>query len=104
MRLIDADAAIKAIYELHADGEDGVRNAPANTYGADLREVIETIEELPTAEERSGRWDIQNDKGQPLFGWFFCSECGSVVGTPTPRYCSACGARMRNGDEWNEID
>ena len=48
MRLIDADAVRDAIYGMHVNGKEGVENALRNTYGADLREVLYEIDELPT--------------------------------------------------------
>ena len=47
---ISRQAAIEAIYEMHIDGEKGVIKALPNTYGADLREIVERIEELPPAQ------------------------------------------------------
>jgi len=53
---------------------------------------IRTIEELPSADVRHGRWVF----GQTInHGWMKCSEC-CVSQTPTGTfsYCPNCGARM----------
>ena len=59
---ISRQAALDAIYEMHVGGKTAVAKALPNTYGADLREIVEEIEALPSAQ--SMRWipvDIQND-------------------------------------------
>lgn len=50
--LIDRQAAIDVIYEMHTGGKTAVAKALPNTYGADLREIIEQIGDLPSAQ----RW------------------------------------------------
>ena len=70
MRLIDADAVRDVIYGMHANGKEGVENALRNTYGADLREILYEIYELPTAcnieQIRSEIWEEALD--QDAFG------------------------------------
>ena len=59
----------------------------------DLRELP------PTQPERKrGRWIRQRNKAKPLYGWFFCSECGAFCGGET-NFCSECGADMREVDD-----
>ena len=48
MRPIDADAVVNVICDMHIGGKDGVVNALPNTYGADIREIIEQIDSLPS--------------------------------------------------------
>ena len=48
--LIDRQAVVNVICEMHVGGQDAVKNALPNTYGADLREIIEEIDALPSAD------------------------------------------------------
>jgi hypothetical protein len=45
--LIRRGDVYKAIYALHADGKEGIMNAPRNSYGEDLRDVIDVIGDIP---------------------------------------------------------
>jgi len=48
--LISRQAAIDAICGMHTGGKKAVARALPNTYGADLREIVEQIEDLPSAQ------------------------------------------------------
>ena len=54
------------------------------------REVLAIIEET---EPKTGHWIRQDNTKEPLYGWYFCSECNSVIGDKT-KFCSNCGCRM----------
>jgi hypothetical protein len=46
----------EAIYALHADGKEGIMNAPRNSYGEDLRDVLDAIADIPAVpQEMSAR-------------------------------------------------
>lgn len=45
--LIRRGDALEAIYALHADGKKGIMNAPRNSYGEDLRDVLAAIGDIP---------------------------------------------------------
>ena len=45
-------AAIAVIYGQHVGGKEACENARPNTYGADLREIVAEIEDLPAADVR----------------------------------------------------
>ena len=49
-------------------------------------------------ERKRGKWILQDDKAKKLFGWYYCSECGSVIGGHV-NFCSECGADMREVDD-----
>ena len=45
---ISRQAVVNVICDTHIGGKDGVANALPNTYGADIREIIEQIDSLPS--------------------------------------------------------
>ena len=49
---IEREAAIAVIYGQHVGGKEACENARPNTYGADLREIVADIEDLPAADVR----------------------------------------------------
>lgn len=54
--LIRRGDVYEAIYALHADGKEGIMNAPRNSYGEDLRDVIDAIGDIPAVpQEMSAR-------------------------------------------------
>ena len=57
----------------------------------------EIIKKLPpvTPQPKTGHWIRQDNTKEPLYGWYFCSECNSVIGDK-PKFCSNCGARMED--------
>ena len=46
-------------------------------------------------EPKTGHWIRQDNTKKPLYGWYFCSECNSVIGDK-PKFCSNCGAKMES--------
>ena len=68
-------------------------------------DVIKCIKGMPpvTPQPKTGHWIRQDNTKESLYGWYFCSECNSVIGDKT-KFCSNCGARMvepqeRSGEE-----
>ena len=56
--------------------------------------ITKMIEEAPSVNPQpTGHWIRQNNTKEPLYGWYFCSECNSVIGDKT-KFCSNCGCRM----------
>lgn len=47
---IEREAAIAVIYNQHVGGKEACENARPNTYGADLREIVADIEDMPAAD------------------------------------------------------
>ena len=86
MRLIDADALLKAIIQMSLDGN-----------------VFDRIREAPTIEpQRTGRWELIDDTEFRIPG-YRCSvchcECEDWDKKPTYRFCPNCGARMEESEE-----
>ena len=92
MRPIDADAVVNVICDMHIGGKDGVVNALPNTYGADIREIIEQIDSLPSLDavevvrcKDCKHFDSGTDEdGKPFFkclGWVY-------GGTSEDDFCS----------------
>lgn len=68
-----------------------------------LEMVKSSIEELPTAEPKVGKWIERDDGWGNVF--YECSECGEaftlIDGTPTDNlyyYCPNCGAKMERSE------
>ena len=101
MRLIDVDA-FKADYRMADECKDCKTNVRACEYDRvyTKMEFCSWLDDAPTvATERvRGKWIQQNNKGKPLYGWFFCSECGAFCGGET-NFCSECGADMRKDEQ-----
>ena len=60
------------------------------------------IEDMPSVKPQrpKGRWIEQTDKNKKLYGWFYCSECGAVLGrVDGANYCSECGAEMEDSND-----
>ena len=73
--------------------DDGV----CSEAGSDLRNMLDEIENLPSAEPKRGRWILDRS------GAYCCSECmepcaGYVMMKPRDKFCKMCGARMTEGD------
>ena len=66
----------------------------------DAEDINAVFQRLPSAqpERMRGKWIRQDNKGKPLYGWFFCSECGAFCGGET-NFCSECGADMREDEQ-----
>ena len=65
------------------------------------KEVKEILEELPTAEPRTGKW-IEEDIHSNWSDWtlYFCSECGRQFKDLEERnYCPNCGAKMEKNND-----
>lgn len=95
--LISRQAAIDALAE-----HEKSKNHNYVLFRTVVSECAEIIREVPTIEERKGRWIPK-----PELGWgeiYVCSECGekttsTIMGKPRYRYCPMCGADMRGEDE-----
>lgn len=95
---ISRQAAIDAI--VNTISEIGYHdNSEVARYGATFRqhEIIDIIENLPTAEPKKGRWT----KISPA-GIYECSQCGQNVMTgdiEVYAYCHHCGAKMKEEND-----
>ena len=93
--LISRRAAIQAIDDL-----PNCYNGYSDTY--DKAYIIGAIEELPSAEQRRGKWiyktqNVKGGKGQ-TYGKWQCSCCKKKE--PRRRdYCPNCGARMEGSED-----
>ena len=82
-------------------GKDCIRCSFYNIKFIDERTVKgyctlgKAVRELPPVrpQEQTGHWIRQDNTKEPLYGWYFCSECNSVIGEKT-KFCSNCGAKM----------
>lgn len=104
---IKREAAIAVIYGQHIGGKEACENARPNTYGADLREIVADIEDIPAADVqpvRHGRWRLggygqisdATTKWYDQFlqgGFLYCSVCRERSNRKTP-YCPTCGTKM----------
>lgn len=99
MRLIDADALMKAMYHraFETDGDTMWQSGCWVRY----RAIEQTVKKQPTIEERKkGKWIVNTYEHAREF-WdreTTCSVCGYKMGGGTPNYCPNCGADMR-GEE-----
>ena len=96
---IEREAAIAVIYGQHVGGKEACENARPNTYGADLREIVADIEDLPAADVRpveKATWETVTE--QPYFRKHYhvvaCSAC-QKRGNQGWNFCPNCGADMR---------
>lgn len=72
--------------------------------GADIREMLDKLEDLPPAqpERKKGKWIRISD--EPFADRFECSECGKLPPIENYEwrlsdYCPNCGADMRGEEE-----
>lgn len=70
-------------------------NAPDQEGVDDLIAIIKEIPSVKPQEPKTGHWIRQDNTKKPLYGWYFCSECNSVIGDKT-KFCSNCGAKMED--------
>lgn len=101
---ISRQAAIYAIYKMHMNGKEGVLHDLKTKIGSDahfaetIADAVETLEDLPSVNPvKTGHWIRQDNTKEPLYGWYFCSECNSVIGDKT-KFCSNCGAKMEDSE------
>ena len=78
--------------------------------GRDVYDIMESIEELPSAEPKTGRWvrkekEINDCDGYRAYYWYECDNCGARP--PKDQwghewhsdFCPNCGAIMKGGAE-----
>lgn len=84
MRMIDADALMKAMYHraFETDGDTMWQSGCWVRY----RAIEQTVKEQPTIERKTGQW-LRSEFGVA------CNLCKRTQITMTP-YCSHCGAEM----------
>lgn len=95
---ISREAAITVIYNQHVGGKESCENARPNTYGADLREIVADIEDIPAADVRPvvrSRWKYI--EYYPEGHDYKCQKCRYKNAEPT-NYCPSCGAVMMGVD------
>jgi hypothetical protein len=101
---IEREAAIAVIYGQHVGGKEACENARPNTYGADLREIVADIEDIPAADVRPvvhGHWigTKEAEEMGDIMKEFTCSVCGCCEWDCTEsesfNFCPNCGADMR---------
>lgn len=118
---IEREAAIAVIYGQHVGGKEACENARPNTYGADLREIVADIEDVPAADvaprcphyirnvhdrgddSLCDKWGCEVEDVAPVRHgrWIEsengplqkCSVCGAT-GWDGFYYCTNCGAKM----------
>lgn len=58
-----------------------------------FKDTLKRLYELPSVEpeRKPGEWLKRTDKTKKLYGWYQCSQCGSIIGEPV-NYCSECGS------------
>lgn len=101
MRLIDADALEKAIYEWMPKDQSTWMDSDLPPIENLVVSLMMTIQEQPTVDAvpvRHGKWIWKGKDGDSRF---MCSECKSKEHVPTCmgvpniwEYCPNCGARM----------
>ena len=57
-----------------------------------LQKIIKGLPPV-NPQPKTGHWIRQDNTKEPLYSWYFCSECNSVIGDKT-KFCSNCGAKM----------
>ena len=88
MRLVDADALI-----------DNICRYASPEMAWDRLDIVHKINEMPTIEERKGKWMRNVDEDVNAW-WYECSECGdyplkNAYGhDELSRWCPHCGAKM----------
>lgn len=96
------DLCIEIISAIEQDPcEDAIRRQAVldliADYDLSMGQVVNGIHTLPpvTPQPKTGHWIRQDNTKKPLYGWYFCSECNSVIGDK-PKFCSNCGAKMES--------
>lgn len=87
----------KLLEQIQADSE-----GKEGQYGDEWL-FIDTINAIPAAEPKVGKWIERDDGWENVF--YECSECGEaftlIDGTPTDNlyyYCPFCGAKMKRSE------
>ena len=100
MRLIDADALLKAIIQMSLDGNvfDQIRNAPTIEPRCETCEAFNKTRLLIPQPQRTGRWiDHVED------GYVECPFCHSATNCDDNisdlHFCFSCGARMEGSEK-----
>ena len=97
MRLIDADMCIEELtFALWECPNEYYKRF--NNFKYAKRFAEHTIKNIPTAQLKTGKWDICYDDDAPQDGIWLCSVCGyaRLVDDISPQnYCPNCGAKMR---------
>ena len=89
---ISREAAIAVIYGQHIGGKEACENARPNTYGADLREIVADIEDIPAADVREVVLCRDCEHYQADCGW-----CGYFdIGMNVNDFCSRWKKREEN--------
>ena len=83
MRMIDGDALI-----------DNICRYASPEMAWDRLDVVHKINEMPTIEERKGKWIPYLSHGLTVM----CSKCGSRFDRPW-HYCPNCGAKMEHNED-----
>ena len=123
-RTIDADALIKTLNEknipvdvrvnyeimnaptIEPDGDTISRQDALAEFrdGRDVYDIMESIEELPSAEPKTGEWTyLHGSIGSYMT--ISCPFCGTTFNDVAEweyNYCPSCGARMYKGGEDDE--
>ena len=91
---ISRQAAIDALMPIYKSASLRNRNVFSTA-----RKCMAVIEELPSAEQKKGRWILTRNM-------WCCSECASIAPyyymsgrQKTSNYCYVCGAKMENIDQ-----
>ena len=78
--------------------EEAIRWFQNDIYGAYVCGVLKGLAPADVQPVRHGRWDTTRPEA-PMFGYYYCSECGRKKTSPQDHYCPNCGADMRGEDE-----
>lgn len=100
--LIDRQAAIKKVQAYHCRYPEYMDGFVSKVLSAIKADLVEDIEEMPTAEPKVGRWESDRlvSTSGGTYGVRRCSECEAYyqdVGYGW-NYCPNCGARMEGED------
>ncbi len=91
MRLIDADALIKAIHDEWDEVLVWDESGETTAY-----EFERLVDDAPTIEPKQGRWEMYGaiTRGTLAIPIYRCSECKEDTNNWFWHYCPNCGARM----------
>ena len=92
--LISRQAAIEATYDVLAS------YSYIDEPGSDVAERVENIlKEMPSVQQKTGRWIFEKGDGETCVDGYMCSVCGRSFHTKVPyfseyNFCPNCGAKM----------